>query len=510
MSYDNRFASLVKRVIEDRSEFVSDLGETLYDPWRVPYPVLIDVLVAQNYNDALARLMIATKSRYPWISLSRDLITADPHITTSDHLARNLMLNIARRISNDVEGLDILWRLLASHTNNPEHFGFLHRLSDLSAVTTHHRPYDSVVSTSLLDNRINRIESIAGGLDAHNFNVIDAIQDDLWERLVEADNKLRMKKREEALAIIEAKEALGRDNEQFDEEAEFGNRRPLDMVQVVPERSSKIPFVSVEWLSSHPVPIVRAPADVAAVSAQLRAEYPHAGEQIARLMSDIRGDDNVQLRPTLIVGSPGTGKSRVVRRLSELLGVPIRRYDAAGSIDASFSGTSKQWSSARTSVPLTAVAELRVANPIVMIDEIDKAATSRQNGALDQALLPFLERETSRRYPDPGIEIEVDLSHVSYVATANLEVGIPQHLLDRFRIVRWPDPTVDMVPDLVRSLLSDVANDQRIDPRFIEPFSADELDVVTRAWVRGRPSIRRLQVIVRATLTAREQHALRH
>ncbi|UYO45735.1 AAA family ATPase [Rhodopseudomonas palustris] len=516
MPKDDRFASLVDRVIEDRAELVSDSGDSIYDPWRVPYPVVVDVICASDYNDALSRLTIATQTRYSWLRIGRKLVASEPYSLAADHMARAFMLNIARRISFDVEGLDLLWRLLASLTSEPEHFGFLQRLAELVSVTTSHQPADSVVGVSTLNIRINRIESIATGLDANGDDIIKTIQDDVWDEVLKAEETRRKDERRRRDEVAEAAAARRKaeddvvEDEDVDVSSEDVNSRPVERVQIVPSGTLKIPFTAIQWLTWNQVPIVRAPSDVAAVAAQLRAEYPHAVDQISRLVSDLRGDENVALRPTLIVGFPGTGKSRVVRRLSELLGVPLRRYDAAGSIDASFSGTSKQWSSARTSIPLTAVAELRVANPILMIDEIDKAANDRHNGALDQALLPFLERETSRRYPDPGIEAEVDLSHVSYVATANSEIGIPQHLLDRFRIVRWPDPTVDMLPDLARGVLSDVADDQRIDPRFIAPLSADELDVVTQAWVRGRPSIRRLQVIVRATLTARETYALRH
>jgi|GEM_PF-4172575 len=514
MSVNDRFASLIDRVIEDRAEFVNDRGETIYDPWKVAYPVVVDVLCASEYDDALARLTIATQERYPWLQIGRKLVRAEPYSLAADHLGRSFMLNIARRVSFDVEGLDLLWRLLASNTSEPTHFGFLPRLAELASYTTNHQPADSVVGVSTLNIRVNRIESIADGLDAHGFNVVKAIQDDVWEELIKADENRRDRARS---VEAEAAEAMRRalsvspivdDNEIVDDESETEGR-PIDMVQVVPVKSN-LKSNAAAWLVANKAPLRRAPSDVSAVAAQLRAEYPHACEQISRLMTDIRGDETVALRPTLIVGAPGTGKSRVVRRLSELLSVPLRRYDAASSMDASFGGTPKQWSTARPCIPLTAIAEFRVANPIIMIDEIDKAATSRHNGSLDQALLPFFERETARRYPDVGIEVEVDLSHVSYIATANSDVGIPQHLLDRFRIVRWPDPTQDMLPDLVRGVLADIAEDQRIDPRFIEPLSGDELDVIEKAWVRGRPSFRRLQVIVRATLTARETFALRH
>src|SRR5579871_3446808 len=82
-----------------------------------------------------------------------------------------------------------------------------------------------------------------------------------------------------------------------------------------------------------------------------------------------------------------------------------------------------------------------------LLDAIDKAATRTDFGRLWDCLLCFLERETARSYPDPALQLNVDLSHVSYVATANTLDGLPAHLLDRFRIAKFPKP---LAGDLTR------------------------------------------------------------
>ena len=75
------------------------------------------------------------------------------------------------------------------------------------------------------------------------------------------------------------------------------------------------------------------------------------------------------------------------------------------------------------------------ANPCVVIDEIEKSGTSRHNGNLQDALVPMLEPATSRSILDTGIELPVDISQVSYLATANGLDGITSPLLDRLRVL---------------------------------------------------------------------------
>jgi ATP-dependent Lon protease len=86
-------------------------------------------------------------------------------------------------------------------------------------------------------------------------------------------------------------------------------------------------------------------------------------------------------------------------------------------------------------VPARAVLSSRTANPLVLVDEIEKAGSSNYNGRLWDRMIPFLERETASRYRENALDVEIDLGWVSYVATANAVEGLPGPLLDRFRIL---------------------------------------------------------------------------
>jgi ATP-dependent Lon protease len=198
-----------------------------------------------------------------------------------------------------------------------------------------------------------------------------------------------------------------------------------------------------------PLVVVR---DVARIRAELHAEFPHAVTAVDLMVRDLREARTFFFKPICLVGAPGSGKSRMVRKLAELVhGLHVSRFDAASSTDSvGFAGSAKSWSNTEPSLPFRAVAQSRTANPVVMVDEIDKAAGHRSGGSgrLVDSLLPFCDRETASRYRDQSLDAEIDLSYVSYIATANDVSSMPAPLRDRFRIVKVPAPTLAHLPAL--------------------------------------------------------------
>lgn len=249
--------------------------------------------------------------------------------------------------------------------------------------------------------------------------------------------------------------------------------------------------------------------DLAAVRRTLMAEYPHATNAVDLILRPVREGEPVRLAPILLVGPAGSGKSRLVRRIAELWGLPVYRYDGASASDNMFGGSPKGWGNTTPSAPARAVNQTRVANCVVMIDELDKAGTASRNGRLWDALLPFVERETARRYRDVSLDCELDLSWISYVATANSVEGLPAPLRDRYRIIKVLAPTLTHLPQLAAGVMKEIAIESG-EIGFVSPLAPDELAVIAHAWEKAGLSIRKLQKIVSATLEARNATAARH
>ena len=245
-----------------------------------------------------------------------------------------------------------------------------------------------------------------------------------------------------------------------------------------------------------------------AVRSQLLFEFPYAAEVIDFALADLVGRHSVRLRPLVLVGEPGGGKSRFGRRLAEVLGLGCWRTDASRSDGAMFGGTDKRWNTAEPCHPFLAVARFQQANPIIVIDELEKAGTRSDYGRFWDCLLGFLEPETAARYPDPALQDTLDLSQVSYIATANSLDPLPAPLRDRFRIITFPKPSVDDLEALLPAVLADLAAESGVDHRWIEPLSGKERDLVAASWRGG--SVRRLRRVVEVVVRTRDKFAVRN
>lgn len=128
-----------------------------------------------------------------------------------------------------------------------------------------------------------------------------------------------------------------------------------------------------------PVPMVGTPA-LDPVRTILMSEFSCAREVTDAAFADLIGRPTIRLRLLLLIGDPGGGKLRFARRLGELLGLSIWRVDASQSDGATLGGTERRWHSAECCHSLLAIAHGKTADPLVLLDELEKAATRNDNG----------------------------------------------------------------------------------------------------------------------------------
>ncbi len=105
------------------------------------------------------------------------------------------------------------------------------------------------------------------------------------------------------------------------------------------------------------------------------------------------------------------------------------------------------------SVMTMAVTEAKAINPAIILDEIDKTATSRYNGSITDELLSLLEPAEPKLYEEKFLATSVDASHINWFLTANSTETIPMHLMSRCTLHRVEAPTPEQIPLIIRSLV---------------------------------------------------------
>ncbi|MBY6136401.1 AAA family ATPase [Nocardioides marinus] len=163
------------------------------------------------------------------------------------------------------------------------------------------------------------------------------------------------------------------------------------------------------------------------------------------------GDSGFRLPPVLLDGPPGIGKSMWARQLSTALGVPRCGVEATAE-QASFGivGSQRGWANAQPGRPLMTILKHLIANPIVVVDEVEKAgvATSTKGNSfgLAEGLLSLLEPSSAASWQCPYYQVGFDMSRISWVLTPNTLTTLPAPLLSRLEVIKLsPVP----VPDLV-------------------------------------------------------------
>lgn len=265
------------------------------------------------------------------------------------------------------------------------------------------------------------------------------------------------------------------------------------------------PRALCEPVAEKALPLVAAP-DPATVAATLNATFPWAREVTEQYAGDLVGAPYAMLRPRILVGGMGGGKTSYARALLRAVGLPEVLYGAAGVMDGgTWSGTSRQWGSWRLSVPAQGILRHRLASLGVVVDEIDKGGPSRRWGRLDETLLPYLERaSTARAILDPALEVPLDLSGISYVLTANRLDGLSGPLLDRAPPVAWPMPRREDLPVAAAAILDEIRRERGLDETWCPALDGNELDALT-AWRGG--SLRPLRRMVETVVASREHLA---
>jgi ATP-dependent Lon protease len=201
--------------------------------------------------------------------------------------------------------------------------------------------------------------------------------------------------------------------------------------------------------------------------------------------------DALEITPMLLLGPPGIGKTHFAREVAQLLGTGLG-FISMSSLTAGWvlSGANSQWKGARPGKVFETLVDGQYANPVMVVDEIDKARGEHAYDPLG-ALYSLLEHDTAGSFTDEFAEVPIDASQVIWVATANDERAIPEPILNRMNVFEVQAPDADAARTIALRLYRSLRHQHDWGSRFTPEPSEEVLERIgamapremRRAWM---------------------------
>lgn len=195
---------------------------------------------------------------------------------------------------------------------------------------------------------------------------------------------------------------------------------------------------------------------------EMYQRFPHFKEVLDFISDRLAlagcGDEGrpARIPPILLRGGPGVGKTYFAQELARLLNTHFVERDLSVTSEAFvISGMDSSWKGSKPGIVFDALVNGKTANPLILLNEIDKAQARGSNNSPISSLYALLEPESARRFVDEFVPIEVDTSGVIWICTAN-DGDIPEPVLTRLEVFDIRQPTYEECRSIAASVWTNI------------------------------------------------------
>lgn len=245
---------------------------------------------------------------------------------------------------------------------------------------------------------------------------------------------------------------IGKQLEQLNREASVDSKKHAFWLSSITEKNGQLPLTQL-------------PRNTVSLLDGLAEKYPHAEKVISTVLdflslAKLSGDNTVKLPPLLLEGSPGIGKTTVCLDMAECL---LSEASHAHRVDIGLTsagwvltGSSPTWQGAKPGLIAQALlADQAIANPVFVLDEIDKTSSTHQY-PIDNALLGLLEAKTAARFQDEFLSIQMNVTPISWLATCNDAKAMNPYLKSRMLWMQMMPPTDIQMQHIMQTIWAEV------------------------------------------------------
>jgi ATP-dependent Lon protease len=214
---------------------------------------------------------------------------------------------------------------------------------------------------------------------------------------------------------------------------------------------------------------------------ELKTYYPNFSKVIDEIigyaiLSLMNKNSFFYMKPILLAGDPGVGKTSFAQKLASILNLSFHKLSLITCTASwTITGMDLSWSGGKPGKIFEFLSQAKMANPLIMLDELDKGSKDNSSGGNPiDTLHELLEKETSRSFQDEAMLMEMDASYINWIATANILENIPESIISRFKVFHIKNVGDEDRPFVIRNVFKGIVNNSPNKDN-INPDISDEI-----------------------------------